>query len=150
MSEELKCKDKVKPAFKSRLKDIKKLYKLYQKDCEAYDSDLGNLNEYGLSFEFVDNSEDGKTSYFRYAISYGGPSEEFRIYMDVAYQIYKIEFWYLDWFDGAKVTFRKGKVFNWLKEFFCETFCLHASDRDQIQYYINKDRIVSNIKYGVY
>jgi hypothetical protein len=64
----------------------------------------GNLNEYGLAFDYCTPEKENE-GYFRYQISWGGPSEEFRIYADkgkYGWQVRKIDFWYLDWFDGAK------------------------------------------------
>ena len=124
MSEDLKCKDKVKSAYRQKIKDLKKLYKLWSKDTELSHPDLGCLNEYGLSFDYVDNSEDGGQSYFRYQISYGGPSEEFRIYVDVGLNIYKVEFWYLDWFDGAKRKVSSDSAIYRYAEFMAEGYAV--------------------------
>ena len=88
---------------------------------ELYD----RFNEYGLSFDYVpsDTFEDQDRGYFRYQISYGGPSEEFRFYYcDENLYPYDIEFWYLDWFDGASHTLTgndkalMNSVFDWFKE----------------------------------
>lgn len=95
---EKKCKDLVKEAFKSRMGDIKKLYKAGN-GVEV--ADLGRLEEYGLCVDRVESGTFGpeQKEYRRYQISWGGPSEEFRWFNDG-----RVEFWYLDWFDGAKVT----------------------------------------------
>lgn len=60
------------------------------------------LNEYALSLDYVEprTFPNQKRGYKRYQISWGGPSEEFRMYSSPTV----IEFWYLDWFDGAKIT----------------------------------------------
>lgn len=107
-----KCEDKVAAALQSHFEDIEKLWKLWQNDPEAYDPDLGNFNEYGLAFDYVapETFNDQKQGYFRYQISYGGPSEEFRFYTDENFRPYRIEFWYLDWFDGAKKILRGHKL----------------------------------------
>ena len=66
--------------------------------------DLGNLHEYGLSFDYVapGTFNDQTEGYWRYQISWGGPSEEYRFFASShADPCYRIEFWYLDWFDGA-------------------------------------------------
>ena len=91
----LTCKNKVKEAMFSRLNDIRRLYKAEDNQTE----DLGSLYEYGLSLDYVKpktfpNQNNG---YTRYQLSCGGPSEEFRWYNDSS----RVEFWYLDWFDGA-------------------------------------------------
>lgn len=122
-TKELKCKDKVKAAFKSRYQDIISLYKAYLDGNEDGIEDLGNIFEYGLSFDYVaPNTFRGqRVGYFRYQISYGGPSEEFRIFTNPDFTPYKIEFWYLDWFDGAphKLT---GKKFEEFSDFFMNFF----------------------------
>ena len=62
--------------------------------------------EYGLSFDYVapGTFTDQNQGYFRYQISWGGPSEEFRFFVNPDFSCYRIEFWYLDWHDGASVT----------------------------------------------
>lgn len=66
--------------------------------------DLGSLHEYGLAFDYVapETFPDQKEGYFRYQISYGGPSEEFRFFTSgPEHTVYRVEFWFLDWWDGA-------------------------------------------------
>jgi hypothetical protein len=123
VNQEKRCKDKVKDAFKSRYADI---MALYQADCDGKEEgleDLGTIFEYGLSFDYVapHTFRDQRVGYFRYQISWGGPSEEFRIYTNPDFTPYKIEFWYLDWFDGApyKLT---GKRFEKFYDFFMSFF----------------------------
>ena len=88
------CKDRVKEAFESRIKDIKELYQTENQETE----ELGSLNDYGLAIDKVNAGtfEGQREDYIRYQLSYGGPSEEFRIYKNG-----EVEFWLLDWFDGA-------------------------------------------------
>lgn len=113
------CKERVADALISRYKDIKSLYEAY---CEGdEDHEDGCIHDYALSFDYVPSCTfDGqRNGYFRYQISWGGPSDEFRFYVDETYKPYKIEYWYMDWFDGAskKVT---GKKFEFLSDFFSE------------------------------
>jgi hypothetical protein len=59
-----------------------------------------------LGFDFVEPftfGEDQKAGYWRLQISWGGPSSEFRIYVDSNDNIGAVEYWYMDWFDGAYV-----------------------------------------------
>jgi hypothetical protein len=120
-----KCKDLVKNAYNARLHELKQIWKAYTtgevvKDgSEEYTED--SFCEYGLSFDYVaPNTFSGqKIGYFRYQLSWGGPSEELRFYVSgPKFNVYKVEFWYLDWFDGAKVTIRKGGNFDFLNEIF--------------------------------
>jgi hypothetical protein len=106
MEDQKKCKGLVRKSYRNRMDEITKLWNLYKKDCEASDPDLGTWNEYGLCFDYVAKGTftDQRRGYFRYQISWGGPSEELRIYADESLDIDRIEFWYLDWFDGAKVN----------------------------------------------
>jgi hypothetical protein len=92
---ETTCENKVFEAFKSRIQDIKTLYHAEDQETE----ELGNLYEYGLCIDKVEAGtfEGQRDDYIRYQLSYGGPSEEFRLYKNG-----DLEFWLLDWFDGAK------------------------------------------------
>lgn len=106
MATEKNCKKLVRGAYNSRMADIRKLWELYRSDMDASDPDLGNWNEYGLSWDYVaPGTFDGqRRGYFRYQISYGGPSDEFRFFVDERLQITRVEYWHMDWFDGAKVN----------------------------------------------
>lgn len=113
------CKDKVKDKLKSRMEDLTKLWKLYLEDSKKSDEDLGNMYDYGLSFDYVTSNtfKGQKRGYFRYQLSWGGPSDEFRFYVDYDLKPYKIEYWFLDWFDGAyKILY--GKNYQLLAEIF--------------------------------
>ena len=96
MKQELKCKDLVNKEFESTMKNIRTLFNAENQETE----DLGSLNEFGLSIDKVEAGtfEGQREDYIRYQIAWGGPSEEFRIYKNG-----DVEYWYLDWFDGAKV-----------------------------------------------
>ena len=60
----------------------------------------------GLCFDYVDPDTftDQKEGYWRWQLSWGGPGDEFRIYVNPDKSVHRIEYWYLDWYDGAKVT----------------------------------------------
>jgi hypothetical protein len=79
-------------------------------DEEGYLPDLGNMYEYGLCFDYVapDTFNDQEEGFFRYQLSTGGPGDEFRIFAqkvnDYRFSVYRIEYWFLDWFDGASRT----------------------------------------------
>lgn len=84
--------------------------------------DLGEFHEYGLCFDYVApyTFTDQKKGYWRYQISYGGPSEEFRFFVGVSGELHKAEYWFLDWFDGASKDVTENTtvqdVFNWFSE----------------------------------
>lgn len=81
--------------------------------------DLGNIYEYGLSFDYVphDTFNNQPQGYFRYQLSWGGPSDEFRFYVDVDYYPYNIEYWFMDWFDGA-MRHPEGEDLELVKDIF--------------------------------
>ena len=88
--------------------------------------EYGDLNEHGLSFDYCYPDKENP-GYFRYQISWGGPSDEFRIYADrrseYNWVIWKIEYWFLDWFDSAhKLLTGEDEKFmkNLLTSFFME------------------------------
>lgn len=105
---ELKCKDKVGARLKSRMVAIRKLWAAYQAGEEDGDPEYGRFQEYGLSFHYVapGTYQGQRRGYFCYQISWGGPSDEFRFYCDELRKPTRVEYWYLDWWDGAKITLR--------------------------------------------
>lgn len=119
MAGQKSCKERVRSHFKNRISDLEKLWKAYKEDPEKQVEDLGNFNEYGLCFDYVapHTFEDQKWGYFRYQLSWGGPSDEFRFYCDENLNPIEIEYWFLDWFDGASITL-SGKNYALLEEIF--------------------------------
>lgn len=101
------CKQRVRAHLKDRYSDLNKLWKAYCKDSEGDVEDLGNIFEYGLAFDYVapGTFKDQDEGYWRYQLSWGGPSDEFRFYSSSpSDKPYRIEYWFLDWFDGASIT----------------------------------------------
>jgi hypothetical protein len=98
------CKARVKPHLKERLADLKKLWEAERSGAEGRDD--GTLSEYGLCFDYVasETFSDQKEAYFRYQLSWGGPSDEFRFFVNPDFTCHRIEYWYLDWFDGAHIV----------------------------------------------
>jgi hypothetical protein len=112
----------------SRIEDLRRLWDAYcgrptecpdcegeAAECETCDGlgeiapdqdgnveDLGNIFEYGLSFDYVAPGTfgDQEQGYFRYQLSWGGPSDEFRYYVNPDLTCYRVEYWFLDWWDG--------------------------------------------------
>jgi len=87
---QLKCADLVAGHWKDR-----------QKDLEKYGTDFE-----GLSFDYVPHNtfENQKEGYWRWQFSWGGPGDELRAFVNRDDSIHRLEYWYLDWFDGAKVN----------------------------------------------
>lgn len=71
--------------------------------CEIDDELRDRWFEYGLCFDYVaaGTFSDQKQGYFRYQLSCGGPSTEFRFFVDPDLICWKIEYWFLDWWDSA-------------------------------------------------
>ena len=118
-----KCKDRVRRNLEGRIKDLKYLWELYRVDTETHDEELGHIYEYGLCFDYVapGTFSDQKEGYFRYQLSTGGPGDEFRIHADQSgewrWHVYRIEYWFLDWFDGASIILQ-GDNLNLIEEIF--------------------------------
>lgn len=122
------CAERVGESLESKLETLRALWDLYQEDPEAYhDEEETKLDEYALSFDYVapGTFNDQPEGYFRYQISYGGPSEEFRIYANKdgahTWTIYRIEYWFLDWFDGAHINLIHDD-FTWFESFVLSYF----------------------------
>lgn len=115
------CKDRVRPNLESRMDDVRRLWAAYFENESI--PDLGRFEEYGLAFDFVamGTFSDQTEPYFRWQLSTGGPGDEFRIFATrrsaAKWDVHRIEYWFLDWFDGAKVTLT-GSDFELIEEIF--------------------------------
>jgi len=113
------CKERVTSHLRSRISDLRKLWKAEREGKEEGVEDLGTFNEYGLCFDYVapGTFKGQRRGYFRYQLSYGGPSDEFRFYTGAEMELDRIEYWFLDWFDGAHRVL-KGRDLELLTEIF--------------------------------
>ena len=112
-----KCVDLVKEKYQENLKEYEQaknfldIDKSERNKFEEFLSDtFEDLNQYYDFFDYVNQSglgfdrveagtfKDQRAAYWRWQLSWGGPSEEFRLYDNK-----DLEYWYLDWFDGACV-----------------------------------------------
>lgn len=97
------CKDRVREHYKGRMSDLRKLWIAYSRGTEREVEGLGHIHDYGLSLDYVP-AEGRERGFIRYQLSWGGPGDEFLFYLDENRRPVKIEYWFLDWFDGAKIT----------------------------------------------
>lgn len=106
LDQEKKCSELIVEHLRSRIEALETLFRLYQSGDEDGDENLGTFPEFGLSFDYVEAGtfEGQRQGYFRYQISWGGPSDEFRFFCDPQLSAYRVEYWYMDWFDGAKIV----------------------------------------------
>jgi len=113
------CKERIAAKYKETVEILGRLYKNYCKDPEKNDPDYGTLFDYGLGFDYIEprTFKDQRVGYYQYLLSWGGPSDEFRFYVRDS-GIYRIEYWFLDWFDGAKRIVRSKKDFRLLSAIF--------------------------------
>jgi len=118
VKKEKTCADKVQDKYDELVQEFIEAQRYYDIDetsryspentaLSDYEDFFDYMNNRGLSFDYVEpNSSNGWTrGYWRFQLSWGGPSDEFRIYTDIfTNKIHYIEYWYMDWFDGAKVN----------------------------------------------
>ena len=114
-AKKLKCKDLVQSSWESQEEDYKNF-----KDEGDYESLYDYVNQTALSFDKVhkNSKENIDRSYYRLQISWGGPSTEFRAFLNADHDIDYIEYWYLDWFDGASINIpRDSKSWEVVEDF---------------------------------
>jgi len=103
-------------------------------DLQLYEDLFDYVNQSALGFDFVsvDTFEDQERGYWRLQMSWGGPSDEFRIYVNPENEIDYIDYHYLDWFDGASVRVRHDIVYD-----VCSMFldCSETKDASEIYNY---------------
>lgn len=124
-------------SFESFIEDIA-FYFEHVFDLAEYDGDdedvketfeaLGSFYDYGLSFDLVcaDTFDDGNRAYFRYQISWGGPSTELRFYEDGS-----AEWVHLDWFTGHGIDVGNHPTVELLRSYFKECMMM---DWDSISF----------------
>lgn len=97
MSSEPTCAERIDAELEKELAVLRDLFEMEDRD-EYHEEHQTNIVEYGLCFDLVamGTFDDQTRPYYRYQISWGGPSDEFRFYQDGS-----IEYWFMDWFDGA-------------------------------------------------
>lgn len=101
------CAARWKANKNDRIHDLRKLFTAYQQgDEDRHGQDLGTFTEYGLGFDYVapQTFTDQPEGYWRYQLSWGGPSDEFRFYAGGCGEQtpYRISYVFLDWFDGRE------------------------------------------------
>lgn len=112
------CAERVQVELDREIETLRKLWQAYRDGEE--DTEDGSIFEHGLSFDYVpaDTFADQEQGYFRYQISWGGPSDEFRFYTDADKEPYRIEYW----FGGASRTLRGDdlellmELWNWFDD----------------------------------
>ena len=67
--------------------------------------DLKNPEYEALCFDYVapHTWDDQKEGYWRWQFSWGGPSDELRGFVNEHGELHRVEYWFLDWFDGASI-----------------------------------------------
>ena len=82
------CKQRIKAEWKSRKEDLQDPH---------YEA---------LAFDYVEPNTFDKQpeGYWRLQFSWGGPGDELRGYVNEHKELHRLEYWFLDWFDGAKVN----------------------------------------------
>ena len=76
---------------------------LVEEQWQERQEDLKNPEYEALGFDYVapHTFNDQAEGYWRWQFSWGGPSDELRAYVNEHYEIHRLEYWYLDWGDGA-------------------------------------------------
>lgn len=117
----VKCADRVESHWESRKADLE----VFMRNMDG-NEDTGPFHEYGLSFDYVaPRTFRGQArGYWRYQFSWGGPSDELRLYgegSDYKFSMDRAEYWFLDWYDGASVDVTHEKCVRWLFNDLAET-----------------------------
>jgi hypothetical protein len=115
------CEQRVEQNLKGRIRDLSRLWDAF---CSGKDDEGDSLYDYGLSFDYVEPGtfNGQREGYFRYQLSWGGPSDEFRFYANPDLSCHRVEYWFMDWFDGAHRVLSDDdealmlRIWDWLNE----------------------------------
>jgi len=129
------CERRIEVELRDRVSDLRRLWKAYRRDEEGEE---GALADCGLCFDYVPAGtfDDHREGYFRYQLSWGGPSDEFRFFVNPDLSCHRVEYWFLDWFDGAHRILSGAneslllELWGWFEETVAATVTLcHATRR---------------------
>lgn len=116
------CEERIDAELKKTISYMREMWDVYTGEKEPTDEITEeSFHEYGLSFDYVEPAEPGENGYFRYQLSWGGPSDEFRFYCDPGFRCYYVEYVFMDWFDGAQRKLRNADE-RFLLEIFEDCF----------------------------
>ena len=89
----------------SAVEKEKSCQELIHERWQERQEDLKDPEFEGLSFDYVKphTFNDQVEGYWRWQFSWGGPSDELRGYINEHDEIHRLEYWYMDWFDGASI-----------------------------------------------
>lgn len=128
MTRDSSCASRWEGYKNDRVSDLRLLLAAWHDgDEDRHSNDLGALTEYGLGFDYVPPGTftDQTEGYWRYQLSWGGPSDEFRFYAGGCgeQQPYRIAYAFLDWFDGHERAHNGEdlRVLNGIWAFFRDT-----------------------------
>lgn len=121
MSDEQNCAELVGGMWMRTREDLEAY--MGMRNPERGDDERGPFNEYALCFDYVapHTFENQELGYWRYQMSFGGPSDEIRFWGDSAGSFWKAEYWYLDWYDGAHKLVTREPTIKWLWGYLVET-----------------------------
>lgn len=114
-----KCSDRIASHWASREAD---LHRMHVEGVEEYEDER---YDYGLSFDYVaaHTFDDQPEGYWRYQLSWGGPSDELRFYRDGSAQ-----YWFMDWFDGASLDVTVSRAVQAVREWFDDASMMDPCD----------------------
>lgn len=76
-----------------------------------YEDLFDYVNQTALSWDYVEEEDEDNPAYYRLQLSWGGPSDEFRIYpIGDTLEIDCIDYHYMDWFDGASIPVFENSI----------------------------------------
>ena len=118
------CEERIEEHLESRAEDFLGFIDgMSSNDDDTREEAIEEFSNYGLCVDFVEpgtyvtdrlNGQD--EGYLRYQLSWGGPGDELRFYDD------RVEYWFLDWFDGASRDVSHLGWVKWLRDDFSGLF----------------------------
>jgi hypothetical protein len=118
------CKELWAEKKNDRVASVRRLFRLGETT-----GDYEEFWDYALGFEYVSglqytagSSTRQDEGYYRWQLEWGGPASEFRFYTDARNNLHRIEFVYLDWWDGhaRRLVGRDAELLTEVWDFFVE------------------------------
>jgi|TARA_R110000765_G_scaffold275139_1_gene373499 hypothetical protein len=111
-SKELTCEDVIVEHYNGRLTQIRETIA----GC-GYMEDKG-IDWLDFSYVGAHTFNGQERGYFRWQLSWGGPSDEYRIFMEEDGSIEHITYHFMDWYDGAEMEVYENEIWEFIRERF--------------------------------
>ena len=112
-SKELTCEDVIVEHYNGRLEQLRAT----MADVDKAEKDENGITWLDFSYVEAHTFNGQERGYYRWQLSWGGPSDEYRIWMNPN-GIEHITYHFMDWYDGAEMEVYDNEIQEFIEDVF--------------------------------